>query len=62
VTYQGEHYGYNRKENKKRNKIIKITFIKPTIRCRVSVMSCDIFDHVAGEIRSNKARVALQLD
>jgi len=62
VTYQAEHYGYNRKENKRRNKIIKIIFTKPTVRCRVSVMFCDISDHVAGEIRSNKARVTLQLD
>ena len=62
MTYQAEHYGYNRKENKRRNKIIKIIFTKPTVRCRVSVMSCDISDHVAGEIRSNKARVTLQLD
>jgi len=62
VTYQAEHCGYNRKENKRRNKLIKIIFIKPTVRGRVSVMSCDTSDHKAGEIRSNKARVTLQLD
>jgi len=56
VTYQTEYYGYYRKENKGRNKIIKIIY-QTTQYVFVCVMSCDILDHVAGEIRSNKARV-----
>jgi len=34
-----------------------------TVRCRLSgrPMSCDVFDHVAAEIRSDKAKVTLQL-
>jgi len=37
-------------------------FVKPYSYCHISVMSCDVLDDVADEIRSNKARVTLQLD
>jgi len=39
-------------------------FIKPhsTLLSQLSVMSCDILDHIADEILSNKARVTLQIN
>jgi len=40
---------------------MKICLSSYAARCRISVMSCDILDHVEDEIRSNKARVTLQL-
>jgi len=61
VTYQTVHHGYNRKDNKRRN---SRKFIHQTIQYIVVkvFMTCDILVHVADEIRSNKARVTLQLD
>jgi len=68
VTYQTVHYGYNRNENKRRN---LRKFIYQTIHDLLIYLSnhtlsiklsCDILDHVADEIRSNKARLTLQLD
>jgi len=58
VTYQTVHYGHNRKENKEET--LKNYLSNYTAYIVVSVMSCNILDHV-DEIRSNKARVTLQL-
>jgi len=50
------------KREQRRNFLKSIYQTTVYIHCRISVMSCDILDYVADEIRSNEARVTLQLD
>jgi len=60
VTYQKL---YTMDTTEKRKKTLKKSYLSNhTVRCCISVVSCDILDHVANEIRSNTARVTLQLD
>jgi len=48
-------------EREEKKKVKKMYLSNHTVCCHISVMSSDIWDHVADEIWSNKARVSFQL-